>query len=87
MEILTEDFTDVTLMEMMLEVLMGMVDMEIDKVADFMVEMEVDKVGEMVVKIPNEGFTGVTLAIGDTCENCIRGANGGDEQRGRQGGR
>ena len=41
MEILTEDFTDVTLMEMMLEVLMGMVDMEIDKVADFMVEMEV----------------------------------------------
>ena len=87
----TEDFTDVTLMEMMLEVLMGMVDMEIDKVADFMVEMEVDKVGEMVVKIPNvisnEGFTGVTLAIGDTCGNCIRGANGGDEQRGRQGGR
>ena len=41
MEIPTEDFTDVTLMEMMLEVLMGMVDMEIDKVADFMVEMEV----------------------------------------------
>ena len=35
-----------------------------------------------MVKIPNEGFTGVTLASGDTCGNCIRGANGG-----RQGGR
>ena len=52
-----------------------------------MMEMEADKPAEMVVDIPNENFTGVTLAIGDTCENCIRGANGGDEQRGRQGGR
>ena len=38
----------------MLEVLMGMMDMEVDKVAEMMVEMEVDKVTEMVVKIPIE---------------------------------
>ena len=36
----------------MLEVLMRMMDMEVDKVADMMVETEVDKVTEMVVKIP-----------------------------------
>ena len=58
-----------------------------DHIVGRLTKMEVDKVGEMVVKIPNEGFSGVTLAIGDTCGNCIRGANGGDEQRGRQGGR
>ena len=29
------------------------------------VDMEVDKVANMMVKIPNEDFTDVTLAIGD----------------------
>ena len=28
-------------------------------------DMEVDKVANMMVKIPNEDFTDVTLAIGD----------------------
>ena len=36
-------------------------DMEVDMVA----EMDVDKVANMMVKIPNEDFTDVTLAIGD----------------------
>ena len=30
------------------------------------VDIDVDKVADMVVKIPNEDFTDVTLAIGDT---------------------
>ena len=60
MKIPTEDFTDVTLaisdtyMEMMLEVVMGVMDMEDDKVAD------------MVLNFPYEDFTDVTMAIGDT---------------------
>ena len=58
------------LMEMMLELVMGVKDMEVDKVADdvadIIVEMEVDKVAEMVVNIPNEDFTGVSLAIAET---------------------
>ena len=29
------------------------------------VDIDVDKVADMVVKIPNEDFTDVTLAIGD----------------------
>ena len=44
MKIPTEDFTGVTLV-MMLEVAMGVMDMEDDKVAD------------MAMKIPNEDFT------------------------------
>ena len=51
----TEDFADVTLailMEMMLDVAMGMIDMEDDKVAD------------MVLMIPNEDFSDGTVAIG-----------------------
>ena len=32
-----------------------------DHIVGRLTKMEVDKVGEMVVKIPNEGFTGVTL--------------------------
>ena len=31
----------------------------------------------MVVKTPNEDFTGVTLAIGDTYEYDLRGTDGG----------
>ena len=57
-------------MEMMLELMMGVKEMEVDKVADdvadMIVEMEVDKVAEMGVNIPNEDFTGVSLAIAET---------------------
>ena len=55
MKIPTEDFTDVTLvisdtyiMEMVLEVAMGVIDMEDEKVAD------------MVLMIPNADFSNVT---------------------------
>ena len=41
-------------MEMMLEVAIGVIDMEDDKVAD------------MVLMIPNEDFSGGTVAIGNT---------------------
>ena len=41
-------------MEMMLEVVMGAMDMEDDKVAD------------MVLMIPNEDFSGGAVAISDT---------------------
>ena len=44
----------------MLEVLIGVVYMEVDKmadeVADMVVNMEVDKVADMLVKIPDEDF-------------------------------
>ena len=62
MKIPAEDSTVVTLailMEMMLDVAIGVMDMEDDKVAD------------MVLKIPNEDFTDVTVAIGDTCMEMI----------------
>ena len=39
------------------------------------VDIDVDKVADMVVKIPNEDFTDVTLAIGDTNGNYVRGGN------------
>ena len=57
MSIPTEDFTDVTLaisdtyMEMMLEVVMGVMDMEDDKVAD------------MLMKFPYEDFTDGTVVL------------------------
>ena len=61
MKIPTEDFTYVTLtigdtitMEMMIEVAMGVMDMEDDKVAD------------MALKIPNEDFTDGTVVIDGT---------------------
>ena len=41
------------------------------------VDMEVDKVANMMVKIPNEDFTDVTLAIGDTYGDDGRGAHWG----------
>ena len=64
MKIPTEDFTGVTLV-MMLEVAMGVMDMEDDKVAD------------MVLKFPYEDFTDVTVAIGDTYGDDVRGNDGG----------
>ena len=48
-------------MELMLEVAMGVMDMEDDKVDD------------MVLKIPNYDFTDVTVAIGDTYGDDVRG--------------
>ena len=52
-------------MEMMLDVAMGMIDMEDDKVAD------------MVLMIPNEDFSGGTVAIGNTQWDDIRGNDEG----------
>ena len=68
MKIPAEDSTVVTLailMEMMLDVAIGVMDMEDDKVAD------------MVLKFPNEDFTDVTVAIGDTYGDDVRGNDGG----------
>ena len=42
------------LMEMMLEVVIGVLVMEVDKVADEVTDMKVDKVTNMMAKIPNE---------------------------------
>ena len=42
---------------MMLEVMVGVVYMQVD----ILVNMDVDKVADMVMKIPIEGFTDVTL--------------------------
>ena len=52
-------------MEMMLEVAMRVMDTEGDKVAD------------MVLKIPDDDFTNVTVAIGDTYGDDVRGKDGG----------
>ena len=46
-------------MEMMLEVAIGVIDMEDDKVADEVTDMEVDKVTDM--KIPIEDLTDVII--------------------------
>ena len=43
-----------------LEVVIRVLVMEVDKVADKLVDMEVGKVVDMVDKIPDEGFTDVT---------------------------
>ena len=51
------------LLEMMLEVVIGMLVMEVDKVTDEVTDMEVDKVADM--KIPIEDLTEVILEIGD----------------------
>ena len=40
----------------MLDVVMGVVYVEVDKVADMVVNMEVDKVADILVKIPDEDF-------------------------------
>ena len=56
-------------MEMMLDVAIGVMDMEDDKVAD------------MVLKFPymeiNDDFTDVTVAIDDTYGDDVRGNDGG----------
>ena len=61
------------LMEMMLEVVIGVLVMEVDKVADEVTNMDVDKVTNMMTKITNavkipssEDFFDETLLIGDT---------------------
>ena len=50
----------VILIEMMLEVLIGVLVMEVDKVADEVTNMEVDKVTNMMAKITNEDFSNMT---------------------------
>ena len=49
----------VILIEMMLEVLIGVLVMEVDKVADEVTNMEVDKVTNMMAKIPSEDFSDI----------------------------
>ena len=44
------------LLEMMLEVVMGLVYVEVDKVAYMVVNIKVDKVADMLVKIPDEDY-------------------------------
>ena len=58
------------LLEIMLEVVIGVMVMEVDKVADEVTDMEVDKVTDM--KIPIEDLTDVILAIGDTYRDYVR---------------
>ena len=58
------------ILEMMLEVVIGVIVMEVDKMADEVTDMEVDKVTDM--KIPIEDLTGVILAISDTYRDCVR---------------
>ena len=50
-------------MEIILKLVMGVVDMEVDKVA-------------MLMKIPDEGFTDLNLTIDDTYGDDIRGGDG-----------
>ena len=58
------------LLEMMFEVVIGVMVMEVDKVADEVTDVEVDKVTDM--KIPTEDVTDVTLAIVDTYRDDVR---------------
>ena len=46
--------------EMMLEVLIGVLVMEVKKVADEVTNMDVDKVINMMAKITNEDFSNMT---------------------------
>ena len=54
-------FAAYTLLEMMLEVVIGVMVMEVGKMADEVTDMEVDKVADM--KIPIEDLTEVILEI------------------------
>ena len=63
-------FAAYTLLEMMLEVVIGVMVMEVGKMADEVTDMEVDKVTDM--KIPIEDLTDVILAIGDTYRDDVR---------------
>ena len=58
------------LLEMMLELMIGVLVAEVYKVADEVTDMEVDKVTDM--KIPIEDLTDVILAIGDTYRDDVR---------------
>ena len=58
------------LLEMIFEVVIGVMVMEVDKVADEVTDMEVDKVTDM--KISTEDLTDVILAIGDTYRDDVR---------------
>ena len=60
----------IILLEMMLEVVIGVMVMEVDKVANEVTNMEVDKVTDM--KIPIDDLTDVILAIGDTYRDDVR---------------
>ena len=44
------------LREMLLEVVIGVLVMEVDKVADMVLNMKVEKVADMSVKIPDEDY-------------------------------
>ena len=50
----------------MLDVVIGVLVIEVDKVADELADMEVDKVVDMVLKIPDEGFADVSLKFDNT---------------------
>ena len=58
------------LLEMMLEVVIGVMVMEVDKMADEVTDMKGNKVTD--TKIPIEDLTDVTLAIGDTYRDDVR---------------
>ena len=58
------------LLEMMLELVIGVMVMEVDKMVDEVTDMEVVWVTDM--KIPIEDLTDVTLAIGDTYRDDVR---------------
>ena len=45
------------------------------------IDMEDDKVADMVLKFPYEDFTDVTMAIGDSYGDDIRGNDGGAGHR------
>ena len=48
------------LMEMMLEVVFGVLVMEVDKLVDEVTNMDVDKVTNMMANITNEDFSNMT---------------------------
>ena len=58
------------LLETMLEVVIGVMVMEVDKVADEVTGMEIVQMTDM--KIPIEDLTDVILAIGDTYRDYVR---------------
>ena len=58
------------LLEMMLELVIGVMVMEVDKMADEVTDMKGNKVTD--TKIPIEDLTDVTLAIGDTYRDDVR---------------
>ena len=58
------------LLEMMLEVVIGVLVMEVDKMANEVTDMEVDKVTDMKISI--EDLTDVILAIGDIYRDDVR---------------